>query len=361
MNLTKIYNIYFKKNQLIIISLILALLVIIPQSVYSQSTQNSIPTITWNGAKIPSWGEITFSNMPSIAQSGSFNAPPGAISQVGYDPSRSWNVGQTPDQYMMLGDFQDSFKLQNFTLDQISSLSSLDVDSLNLHSFEPIKFQTIESLVEAIPFLNKMSLSQVKPINDLINNQLSRNIDSRIKIGQILKQSPILKKLKLNSLQLEQYSIDSIPGLSQIPIAKFKNWQVAKIAGIPGLNKVPFDKFPNPINLVGSTVGIVDVAFETAEQQIIRTVSGSDQQGFAVPCDKNCAHVELSGDSTIQGKAWISGKYNLVRGGRGVLGSVNGVKNLLVAILLALLLKSLFGTVQRKTVRFLKPCSSEYV
>ena len=311
------------KINFIIISLILALFIIIPQSVYPQSAQ--IPTIDWNGAKIPSWSEITFSNLPPITESGIFNAPSKAISQIGYDFSRNWNAGQTPDEYMMLGDFQDSFKLQNFTLDQISSLSGLNLN-INLDNFEPIKFQTIESLVKAIPSIEDMSVSQVKPIYDLINDELSININPNLKISKILKQSPLLKKLELKSLQLKQYPIDSIPGLSSIPIAALKSWQVSSISGIPGLNKIPFNQFPNPINIVGSTVGLVDIAFETHEGQITRTVSGSDRQGYAVPCKQNCAHAELSGNPTIKGKGWISGKYNLVEGGHGILGSVNGGK-----------------------------------
>ena len=325
MHLLNNYYFYLKKNFFIIIFLIVNLLVIVPQTVYSQST-NSIPTITWNGAAIPSWGEITFSNMPTISENGSLNAPPKAISQIGYDFSRIWDAGQTPDQYMMLGDFQDSFELQNFTLSQIAYITSSDLQQINLNNFQPLKFQTIETLLQAIPSLKGMLLSEVTPIKDLIAQNISTHINSTISIGKILKQSPLLKNLQLKSLKLEQYKIDSIPGLSQIPIAKFKDWQITKIVGIPGLNQVPFNKFPNPINLIGSTVGLVDIAFETAEQEITRTVSGSDKQGYAVPCQKNCAHAELSGDSSIKGKGWISGKYNLVEGGHGILGSVNGGK-----------------------------------
>ena len=327
MNLNQIYNTSCKNIKFTIIYLISALIIILPQSVYSQSnsTQASIPMITVNNVELPSWDRITFGNMPTIAQSGSFIAPDTAIAKLGYNPSRTWNAGQTPDQYMMLGDF-DHFKLQSFSLLQIANINGLDLQQINLNSFEPIQFQTIETLLKAIPSLQDISVSQVKPINDLISNNLSGNINYNISIGQLLKQSPILKKLKFNSLQLDKYSVNSIPGLSQIKIGTLKNWQAAKIAGVPGLNQVPFSKFPNPISTIGSKSGIVDIAFGTSEQQILRTVSGSDKQGFAVPCKTNCAHAELSGNPAIQGKAWISGKYNLVEGGHGPLGSVNGGK-----------------------------------
>ena len=57
-----------------------------------------------------------------------------------------------------------------------------------------------------------------------------------------------------------------------------------------------------------------------------RTISGSNFEGFAVACDKDCAHIELSGSPSVKGKAWVSGKYQLVKGGGGILGSVNGGK-----------------------------------
>ena len=326
-------KILLSKRKLISLFFAIFIFVTCQSVVYSQSqeqlinNQNPIPTITYDGAQIPSWSEITFSSMPPISESGNFTALGEAISQLGYNPSRTWDSGQTPDQYMMLGDFHDSFKLQNFTLDQISSLSGLSLN-MSLNSFEPMKFQTIESLVEAIPSIEDMSVSQVKPIHDLINDELSTNINPKLKIGKILKQSPLLKKLEFKSLELEQYPIDSIPELTSIPIAVLKNWQASTISGIPGLNKIPFNKFPDPVNLVGSTVGLVDIAFGTVEQQITRTVSGSYKQGFSVPCKINCAHVELSGNANIQGKAWISGKYksNWVKGGKGFLSRVNGGK-----------------------------------
>ncbi len=297
---------------------------------YSQSNQelliseSKIPTVISNGAKIPSWSEITFATMPPISSNGSFTAPKETKSQLGYDLSRTWSAGQTPDKYMKLGDLQDVFQLQRFTLDRIFSITGLDLNSLNLDSFDPIKSQTVETLLEAIPDIGKMPVSKVKPIYDLFAEQLSINRNS--KINNILRQSPLLKKLKFKSLDLSKYPINSIPRLRSTPLAVWKNWQVANISGIPGLNQVPFTQFPSPIKAVGSTFGRVDIAFGTAEQQIKRTVSGSYKEGFSVPCKNNCAHVELSGVPSVNGKAWISGKYNKVKGGKGFLGRVNGGK-----------------------------------
>ena len=288
------------------------------------SAQTEVPTINWQNTRLPNWNQITFSQMPAIAESGSFQAPDVVTSKLGYDPSRSWDAGQKPSAFTMVGDFQDSFKLQEFSLLDISQITDSDIQEIDLDSFGVIKFQTIESLVKAIPDLEEWKIRDVKPIYDLLSQNLSTSFSSYQTISNLLKNSPHLGKLSFESLDLASYSIDSIPGLSATPIASFDKWQGAYIDEVPGLSDVPFSQFPNPANPVGMQVGIVDVAFATDEQKRDRTISGSNKEGFAVPCDKDCAHVELSGSQAVHGKAWVSGKYQLVKGGRGILGSVNG-------------------------------------
>nr|WP_052754421.1 hypothetical protein [Calothrix sp. 336/3] len=290
------------------------------------TTESQIPTVNWQNTRLPDWNQITFSNMPAISEPGSFQAPKNVVDKLGYNPSRSWNTGQKPDSFTMLGDFQDSLKLQNFSLTDISQITNSDLDKISLDNFGVIKLQTLDSLVKAIPELTDYPVSQVKPIFDLLTQNLSTSFDTNQTIGNLLKQSSHLGKLSFDSLDLKPYNLGSIPNLIATPVASFDKWQGVYISEIPGLNKVPFSQFPNPINPVGTEVGIVDVAFATDEQKRNRTISGSNKEGFAVPCEKDCAHTELSGSPAVHGKAWISGKYQLVKGGRGILGSVNGGK-----------------------------------
>jgi hypothetical protein len=288
--------------------------------------QTEIPTVAWQNTRLPDWNQITFAKMPAISEFGSFQAPANVIDKLGYDPSRSWNAGQKPDLFTMLGDFQDSFKLQKFSLTDISQIVNQDFQKVNLESFGVMKFQTLDSLVKAIPNLKDFTLNEVKPIFDLLSQDFSTSFDANQSIGNLLQQSPHLGKLSLSSLNLKSYNLDSIPGLSVTPIGSFEKWQGVYIDEIPGLANVPFSQFPNPINPVGAEVGIVDIAFGTDEQQRKLTISGSDKEGFAVPCSSYCAHTELSGSPTVNGKAWVSGKYQLVKGGKGILGSANGGK-----------------------------------
>ncbi|MBE9216693.1 hypothetical protein IQ247_29215 [Plectonema cf. radiosum LEGE 06105] len=290
------------------------------------SAHSRIPTVEWQNTRLPDWNQITFSKMPAITAGGSFQAPNNVTSELGYDPSRSWNVGQTPDSFTMLGDFQDSFKLQEFSLADISQIANSNLQETNLESFGVVKFQTLDSLVKAIPDLQKFPIVNIKPILDLLSQNLSQSFNINQTISNLLNESPHLGQLNFESLDLTSYNLDSIPGLSTTPIASFDQWQGVYIDEVPGLSDVPFSQFPNPANPVGMEVGIVDIAFATDEQKRNRTISGSNKEGFAVPCEQDCAHIELSGSPAIKGKAWISGKYQLVKGGKGILGSVNSGK-----------------------------------
>lgn len=320
----------------ILLSFVLAGLPFSTQSIFGQklvavtqpSSSNSVPTINWQNTQLPDWNRITFSNLPAIAESGSLTAPPSVTDQLNYDPSRSWKAGQTPASFSKLGDFQDAFNLQDFTIQTISkaSLTQGDLSKMNLQNFGLMSFQTLSSLVKAIPTLNKLPIKQVKPVLDLLSGQLTTDFDPNQTIGKLLESSPLVGDLEFSRLSLDQYSIDSIPGLDTTAISAFQDWQLVNIDQIPGLSEVPFSQFPTPANPVGSDVGIVDVAFGLAEQKRNNTISGSDVEGFTVPCQKDCAHAELSGSSKVLGRQWISGKYQEVRGGHGVLAAVNDGK-----------------------------------
>ncbi|MBD2181853.1 hypothetical protein H6S82_00095 [Planktothrix sp. FACHB-1355] len=287
----------------------------------------AIEIATFKNAAIPDWSQISFGSLPGALSDGGFTVPPDIVSQLGFDPSRTWAAGQKPDTFLGLGDFEESFYLQKFNLATIAQLVSLDLSKFKLSDFGAIKFQSIASLVKAIPTLKNFKIGEVLPINDLLAASLTQGFNPSETIAQLLQKSPILGELSLNDIPLEAYPLsDSIPELPNTALGSFKDWERVLIKEVPGLSNVPFSQFPNPIQAVGSTVGLVDVAFGTAEQERNRTISGSDRQGFSVKCDRDCAHIELAGDETVLGKQWISGKYQQVKGGHGVLARVNNGK-----------------------------------
>ncbi|MEM7553560.1 MAG: hypothetical protein AAF378_05585, partial [Cyanobacteria bacterium P01_A01_bin.84] len=284
---------------------------------------NSVPTNDFDGAKVPDWAKINFENMSGVIEDGELVIPRGIVKELGYDPSRIWRAGQKPDEFLKLGDFGDSFQLQNFSLDEIAEITGLDLEQLNLNDFGVMELQDIGSLIEAIPSLKNLSLKDVKPIWDLVKDKVP--INPQTTVNQLLSEFPDLKNLDFQSLGIDKYGIDSIPGLGEAPIAAFKNWEGINISNIPSLNQIPFDQFPNPIDMMAGMIPVAqaDIMFGTDEEKRHNTISGSYKENLfkTAKCNKNCAHMELSGLPPIKGKAWISGKYQIVEGGEGALGA----------------------------------------
>ena len=284
---------------------------------------STVPTTTREGAQVPDWGRITFDSLPAISSTGNFQADASTTRQLGYDPSRQWSAGQEPESFLSLGDFQDSFQLQNLNLDTVAAASGINTQSATLDSFGVMVHQSLDSLMQAVPSLGDFPIDQVPAVRDLIAQSVG-SFDSSQTISQLLSQSPPLGELSFASLDLSQYTVESVPNLGTAPLGGFQDWQQVTIEAIPGLEQVPFSEFPNAPTADGQTVGKVDVVFGAAEQSRTKSISGSTEQVNA-PCSKGCGHIELSGGAVL-GRQWMSGKYQEVQGGHGVLGSVNGGK-----------------------------------
>jgi hypothetical protein len=290
----------------------------------AQAATPLIPTTTLNGAQVPDWSRITFDSLPAISSTGHFQADASTTNQLGYDPSRQWSAGQEPESFLSLGDFQDSFQLQNLSLDTIAAASGIDTQSATLDSFGVMVHQSLDSLMQAVPSLGDFPIDQVPAVREMIAQSVG-SFDSTQTISQLLSQSPQLGDLSFASLDLSQYTVQSIPNLGASPLGAFQDWQQVTIEAIPGLEQVPFSDFSSAPTADGQTVGKVDVVFGAAEKSRSKSISGSKEQGFGVPCEKGCGHIELSGGAVL-GRQWVSGKYQAVKGGHGILASVNGGK-----------------------------------
>lgn len=282
----------------------------------------------------PDWSKFSFSNLDSIREDGLVEKEVDNI--VGWKASREWKANDSIDTVLKLGDLQESFSPQLYSLEDIYNhikgsdlslnreISSIPLD-ISLQDFSIVGKQSLESLVTAIPELGLESASDVKPIADLLRqNGYSSDLD--IKIEELIND-PQIKDLQLNSINLQEYKIDSIPGLSDTQLKKFKNYKDSNISDVPGLNELPFSEYPNPIQAEISFVARVDFIWGDAESNANRTISGSKIDGFQVPCDNNCAHLELDDIenfgrklvSGFEGNQWIRGKDHWVNGGTGCL------------------------------------------
>lgn len=267
---------------------------------------------------IPDWSRLRFSEM-RVEEDGEVTYPTNRGNQT-----RTWRSGQSIAEFLELGDFEETeLQIENLNLSTISRRQGLNLNRLKLGDFQLTKWQTLPNLVRAIPSLRNRPVRNVRPISDLLRRN---GISGNTTIGNA-SRNPRVRNLQLGRINLNNYSLTSIPDIQNTSINRFSNWQDSRINGVPGLSDLTWDNFPGLNTLDLSFIGKVDLVLREIEANRTRSISGSYQEGFNVPClQTNCAHGEMSGIGRTTGVQWISGKYQKVRGGFGILGRINGGK-----------------------------------
>jgi len=313
----------------------LLVMLIVVMGLVLPAWSDTMPTVTASSGAgdvtLPDFNRVGFAGLPPVQKDGAFND--GTV-------NRSWQAGQTLDQIMTIGDIQN-LGAQSLSIDSISSAVGQQLPKIGLNNFPLVAQQSLDSLVSAAPTLAGLKLDSIPAVKQLLGDRAAGLISSNLlnsdsSLGQLLKQVPKLGNLQLNATDLSKFAINSIPGLSQLPLSNLPGWQGATLDKVPGLGQVPLAAFPNPVAAVlGGVAMRIDFVWGPKEGERKRTISGSDKMGFKVPCFKDrydCAAIELhpipkSGpDDPLIGVQWVSGKYQTVEGGSGPLGLVNGGK-----------------------------------
>ncbi|MGB8699467.1 MAG: hypothetical protein WCD18_08635 [Thermosynechococcaceae cyanobacterium] len=311
-----------------------------------------LPLIPSGGTKVLDWTRISFQTFGGMHQAGQFKAPPQLTSYLGFDPSVAWSKGTPVASVIRLGFVDQAFGLQLLSLDPIAAYTGIDVKSMPLSAYGLLKWQTLGSLVQAVPGLANLYPSQVPPIAALIGNGYGY---ATMTIGQILASQPGLATLPLTPI-LNSYPIGSIPGLSAARIDGFHLWKAAFISDIPGLTQLVFARFPiqpkstfqsqrpTPHSTLIASIGkigtllaqanagpfssaagaaLFDLPFNFDGFILTNVITGSDRVGFNFPCAQPaCGHVELG--LPFQGARFISGTQQWVLGGHNLLGELFG-------------------------------------
>jgi murein DD-endopeptidase MepM/ murein hydrolase activator NlpD len=289
----------------------------IASQVYSQNNLSVL---------VPDWSQLTFAALPPIRQNVDITASAEISDADRFGLARRIQSGMTPDQYLKLGDFEDSLYPQYMSLQSIASVSQAqyDLSQVALSGFNLIRDQTLNDLRQAIPGIGDFSVSQIPLITALLKQAKLGDWTNK-SLSELVQWKPDLGNLKLGAIKLDPFSVNDLPGLKDIPLANLQNWQNSLIKDVPGLKDVPLSQFP--VSLVNAgALGVVDMVYGEKESDRTNTISGSDVEGFQVPCRENCVYTELAGPQQLYGKQWISGKYQQVKGGHGPLAIVNGGK-----------------------------------
>jgi hypothetical protein len=239
---------------------------------------------------LPDWKRISLNQLPGISQSGGIDGSP--YNQIlGYDLSRPWSVGMTPDEYLKLGDISEALQAEQFSLQAIADITATDLNNIALSEFPVVKEQTLSHLAKVVPQLAQTPVRDIQPIAALLR---AKNIEAaNLTLAQVLTQYEV-GQLKLGEIDLSKFSLTSIPNLETVPIEDLTDWMNSFVKNVPGLGQVPLGLMPNPIREVGNLVMRIDAVYGTAENRRRSTISGSDVQGFSVPCTQtDCAYVEL--------------------------------------------------------------------
>lgn len=287
---------------------------------------NAVPTIEFSvlpdqAVVLPDFDQFSFADLPAFSESGGFRD--GTY-------QRTWRAGQTIDQVLTFSDIQD-LAPGNLTLDDISAWIGQDLGGRSIQDFPLLGDQSINDLMLAIPTLGGFDVETLPPIEALVDAELGDRVRQGQTLFNAVQRWPELGELVLGDIDLSAFAINEIPGIAQTALGTLDGFDRATLDQVPGIGDLPLSSFPNPVAAVGNMTMQIDMIWGPREGDRPRTISGSDQQGFAVPCNvdrTDCASIELqamgSRTDPLDGSHWVSGKYQEVGGGSGVLRFVNG-------------------------------------
>ena len=339
---------------------------------------NSIPTVTYEMVgednlsagilEAPDFSAIAFRSLGSFSESGTISDKYDRY--AGYGLGRQWHKGDAVVDVLKLGDIDDSFGVGQFRLGEIVAKSGRQPKDVTLDRFGFIKNQTIASFIKANPQLKERLIEDVPPLADAVTlmygdrskallelpvkvligsdraNQISElSLNKNVKkLAQNEAPKFDISEFEMGNLDLSEYSLESVEGIGDSFVEDYEDWKNEYLSEIEGLADISFNDFPNPVATTLAFISRVDTIWSDAHGQIKpgHSVSGSNQTGYAVPCQKSCAHLELDDIENSgrdirwisEGRRWMLGKdpnnANIcpeapwgVDGGEGILGVFN--------------------------------------
>ena len=266
--------------------------------------------------------------MPAYQEAGDIASAGDLAVEMGYDPGRHWEAGDYPSDVFTLGDFQSSFGAQEMNLDQVSQLSGTDLQGLRIDEVPFLQNKSFAEVVEVVPALEGFTLEEVPAISEVFD------ADSSMTIGELIDSDELIGEMNFSDL-FGEYAVTEIPNLELTELSQFQDWQATAISEVPGLGDIGFGKLSQIPDVFSGVTATHDVTYGSKEHTKTRTkhsITGSNVDGFSVQCvqARGCAHIELTGAGNMHGAQWIAGGsgegQQIVNGGEGVLGAVNGGK-----------------------------------
>ena len=184
--------------------------------------------------------------------------------------------------------------------------------------------QTVNDLVQAVPSLQEVAISEAPPLLELALSSFASERDlTGQTIGELLDQEDSFGQSQLSELgaaKLQNYPITAIPGLSDTTLNQFQGWTQAPISSIQPLPAVPIAAV-QPVWAMG--VARHDTTWGPLEQfATYKPITGGDEVGYIYACDSprsgggtGCATVELGDLNGSLGALGLDGAH-YVKGGK---------------------------------------------
>ncbi|WP_411840667.1 hypothetical protein [Nodosilinea sp. PGN35] len=260
-------------------------------------------------AAMPDWRLIAFSDLPMLAEVGTW----GAV---------SWQQGDAIADVLTVGDLQGGFDVHLLTIaaiaDQLGVYASKGRDggirAIPLDKFGLLNYQTLSSLVRAAPALLSLTVSDSRLVKDLIAIVDPTFVATNSTLGELIKQHPKYGEISLSYLDLSNYTLSELPGIEIAPIQNFSQWESAKLTEVPLLEHLSLWTLPGKIGVQG------EIAIATVQE-----------------ADEGALEVVFSAPESAPGQArslrWRVGQFQVGGLGTGDLTSVNqGLEQLGAAI-----------------------------
>ncbi len=136
-------------------TVLVAVLLVSPGQALAGSDASSLPTRLVQGGKgkaavntlMPEWSQISFGSLSPIQSSGTVD-------------TRTWTAGQTPDQFLTLGDISPALSVELLPVGTVLQQPGVDSSQVVLSSFPLVGEQTLNQLVEAVPDLGHTRMAR---------------------------------------------------------------------------------------------------------------------------------------------------------------------------------------------------------
>lgn len=247
------------------------------QAINQQPTTSTVPGIYYDpsGKLSPS-----LSQLPPAEQAGFFALPSRyqspALRKLGYNPSRAWAKGATPDRMLKVGDLQQSKQFQRIgkmTMRQMAAQAGTDIERVPLSQIPLVAEMTVGELYKLYPQLQNVPLKEIGLLSQTLAaaaqnpRQLGNaalDLGSQRAVQELATIDPRLANVPLGSIVRGDW--DGALSQSKAAAAKLAAQELVKVH--PALGNVPVGDILN-----GNWQGVRGAALDVGKKALVEELA----------------------------------------------------------------------------------------